>query len=257
MMIKYLLNSLFQIISHMELAEATALLLSNDGKQEIVYFLEQTEKTSGKKYLEILAAGTRDADLLLSGGYICTLSHFHHPWSHRGYLLSKSSADETAAIFSTATTLWQEGKQADAIYQLGRALHLIQDIFIPQHSGITGSKGHGEFEKWLTDHWPPYQVTSGGYYEWEQDFYADNGKHHHVTSKKAYDWIDYGSHLSIAWYEQYFASGQYDENTFRSVAPLVVAHALRFSAGFINFFFTHANNTEANKAAENDHLTTG
>ena len=32
------------------------------------------------------------------------------------------------------------------------------------------------------DHWPPYQVTSGGYYEWN-GCYADNGKHHRYKQK--------------------------------------------------------------------------
>ncbi|HZK24380.1 MAG TPA: zinc dependent phospholipase C family protein [Oscillospiraceae bacterium] len=240
MKLKHFLKSLFQIISHMELAEATALILANDGKQEIALFFNEVDGESGKKFIEFLVDGTQDADQPLSGGYILTLCHFHHPWTHRGYLVGKSSADEITAIFTTATTLWQEEKTAEAIYQLGRALHLLQDIFIPHHSGITGVKGHGELEKWLTENWLAYQTTSGGYYQWEEDFYHQNGHQHHVSSTNPYDWIDYGSHLSIEWYEQYFAVGTYDENTFRTVAPRIVSNALRFSAGFINFFFEQA-----------------
>src|SRR5690554_2693021 len=151
MMIRHLLNPLFQIISHMELAEATATILAHDGKEEICQLLDARDDSTDQKYIDILAEGTRAADVPLSGGYICTLWHFHHPWTHRGYLVEKSSAVVTSELFSAAIKLWQTGDKSNAIYQLGRALHLLQDIFIPHHSGISAVKGHGDFEKWLSN----------------------------------------------------------------------------------------------------------
>ncbi|PKM79066.1 MAG: hypothetical protein CVU88_07710 [Firmicutes bacterium HGW-Firmicutes-13] len=63
-----------------------ARILKNDGKESIYSFLNSTDNNCRKSYLEILAKGNRDADLPFSGGYICHMKHFHHPWSHRGYL---------------------------------------------------------------------------------------------------------------------------------------------------------------------------
>ncbi|NLZ92824.1 MAG: hypothetical protein GX922_02210 [Firmicutes bacterium] len=236
MMFRRFLNPLFQIITHMELAEAIITILANDGKNNIVDLFSNTN--NGSNYINILAEGTRAADVPFSRGYICTLWHFHHPWSHKGYLTNKSSADVTAGLFDTAAKLWQEGKKEEAVFQLGRALHLLQDIFIPHHSGITAVKGHGDLEKWLTDNWKRYKIESGGCYHWSEKFCDADGNCHYVNSDKPYDWIDYGSHLSLPWFNEFFADNKYNEDTFEQAAKLIVPHVLKFSAGFIHLFFS-------------------
>ncbi|MCR3923563.1 MAG: hypothetical protein NUK65_13795 [Firmicutes bacterium] len=238
MNIKQFLQPLFKIENHRQLAESTALILRNDGKDNTFGFLTSTDPSTGKAYLELLATGTQEADRPLSGGYICTLWHFHHPWSHRGYLSQKSSADVTVQLFTLAKTYWQVGEKDKAIYELGRSVHLLQDIFIPQHSGISAFKGHGEIEQWLADNWQRYGVEEGGYYDWQEDFVTATGVGHHVSSQNPYDWIDHGSHISIDWFERYFANGKYDEDTFCMLGPLIIPYVLRFSAGFIQRFFT-------------------
>ncbi|NLZ38760.1 MAG: hypothetical protein GX893_04045 [Firmicutes bacterium] len=236
MMITRFFNPLFQIISHMELAEAIITILANDGKKNIVEIFNDT--SSGLNLIKILAEGTRAADIPFSGGYICTLWHFHHPWSHRGYLTKKSSANVTAELFAAAEKLWLEGNKEKAVFQLGRALHLLQDIFIPHHSGITAVKGHGDLEKWLTDNWKKYRVESGGFYHWSEKFCDADGNCHSVNSANPYDWIDYGSHLSFAWYREFFANSKYNEETFKKAAKLIIPNALKFSAGFVHLFFS-------------------
>ena len=79
----------------MDLVSLTAEILKNDGKGDVYRLLVQTDQVTGKTGLELLAEGTKDADLPFSGGYILHFMHFHHPWSHRGYLSKSSSADET------------------------------------------------------------------------------------------------------------------------------------------------------------------
>jgi phospholipase C len=237
MKVGYLLKPFFQIASHMELAEAAANILANDGREDIVSFLYSTDGASGRRYIERLAAGTRAADLPCSRNYVCTLSHFHHPWTHRGYITGRSSAAVAAQLFDRALSLWQDAKCGEAVFQLGRALHLLQDIFIPHHSGVTALKGHAALEKWLTANWRSFTAEKGGLYHWRRDFYDKDGNCHHVASENPYDWIDHGSHISIAWYEKYFAAGKYNEDIFLAVAPLIIPFALRFSAGFIALFF--------------------
>ncbi|MBS4030604.1 MAG: hypothetical protein KGZ63_04160 [Clostridiales bacterium] len=234
--IRYVIGPLFKIDNHINLAEHTSLILYNDGYEDIYLLLHNTDEVTGKTYLVLLSEGTRDADIPFSGGYICHMKHFHHPWSHRGYLSKTSSADSTSRLFAIATNNWHAGNKGKSIYHLGRALHLIQDIFIPQHSGITAMKGHGQLEEWLMKNWERYQVVNGGYYNWEETF-CDQQDCHFVTSDKPYDWIDYGSHISIDWYNSYFADGRYNEDTFTEVASQIIPNVLRMSAGFIYRFF--------------------
>ena len=237
MNIRFFIKPLFETKKHMELVPPTALILKNDGETDLYAFLQKKDKATGKTGLALLAEGAGDADNPLSGGYIVTLWHFHQPWSHRGYLTGSRSADQAAWLFELALNFWKDGKRGKALYQLGRALHLVQDIFIPHHSGIAALNGHRELEKWLTENWEPYQVTGGGYYQWETCFDNLQNRCHRVCSDYPYDWIDHGSHLSIDWYNRYFADGVYDEDTFREVAGLILPHVLRFSAGFLYKFF--------------------
>ncbi len=240
MNLRALIKPLFKIDSHMDLVPQAALILKHDGKEDIYNLLQLMVEATGKTGLALLSEGAGDADKPLSGGYINTLHHFHHPWSHRGYLTGKSSAGRAAGLYALALNLWQNGQRAAALYQLGRALHLLQDIFIPQHSGITACKGHGQMEKWLSENGESYLVAGGGYYQWEAVFCNGENECHHVYSDRPYDWIDHGSHLSIDWFNRYFASGRYNVSTFKRAAGLIIPNALRFSAGFLHKFFREA-----------------
>ncbi len=95
-------------------------------------------------------------------------------------------------------------------------------------------------EKWLSEHGESYLVTGGGYYHWEAVFCNGDNECHHVYSKRPYDWIDHGSHLSIDWFNRYFASGCYNVSIFRRAARLIIPNALRFSAGFLHKFLREA-----------------
>ena len=244
MIIKKVNRPFFEIKKHVELVYETCLLLENDGKKDLSYLINSTVEGKGITYRELLEKGARDSDVPFSGGYICHTSHFHHPWTHCGYLTSYSSADKTADIFTRALDLWKKGHRGEAAYQLGRSLHLVQDIFMPQHAAVTAFNGHSQLETWLTDNWKPYQVTEGGYYHWKKTFISENGKKHHLSSERVYDWIDLGSHLSFKWYQKYFKKRKYNEETFQKVAAQIVPHVLRYSAGYLNKFFFEAETQE-------------
>lgn len=238
---KRFIRPLFEIEKHRELIYETSLLLKNDGKEDLYNFINHTDAGRGKRYREWLEKGTRDADIPFFGGYIPHNLHFHHPWTHRGYLTARSSADETARLFTLAIKLWKSGHKAEAMYQLGRSIHLVQDIFVPQHSGVTACNGHRQLEQWLTNNGVPYQVDYGGYYQFDEIFSAKDGSTHHVRSDNPYDWIDVGSHLSFVWYEKYFKNKRFNEDTFHKVAAKVIPNVLRYSAGYLNKFFGQAN----------------
>lgn len=224
----------------MELVPATAEILKNDGKTEMFKLLNTPDLETGKTGIELLSEGAKDADIPFSGGFIITMFHFHHPWTHRGYLTRASSADQVGGLYAAALNFWENGQRSNAWYQLGRALHLLQDIFIPQHSGVTALKGHRGLEKWLTVYCDLYKVSSGGYYHWKRKFMHPHHRSHHVSSEHPYDWIDHGSHISIHWYDRYFAGGGFDEDTFHRAASLFIPCMLRFSAGFIYKFYQDA-----------------
>ena len=229
----------FEYRNHYELVPSTLELLKNDGKTDVYNLLKSKSPATGEMYMSIIAKGAMDADLPWSCGYILHFYHFHHPWTHRGYLTHKSAADELARLFIFSQNLWREGKKDRAAYQLGRMLHLIQDIFIPHHAAVTAKSGHGQLENWLSSNWHFYTVEQGGCYRWEKTFKHAGNTIHTVSSKNPYDWIDVGSHISFPWYKDYFQDKEEDEFQafFPQVASKIIPHTLRYSAGFINRFF--------------------
>ena len=118
--------------------------------------------------LTLLAKGAMDADLPWKCGYILHMYHFHHPWTHRGYLTYKSAADVLARLFTTGQNFWTYGRQDRALYQLGRMLHLIQDIFIPHH-GCYSLKW-----TWSTGKMAVRQLVSISYRGWRLLFLGKN-----------------------------------------------------------------------------------
>jgi hypothetical protein len=236
----FLIKPFFVYRNHYEMIPPTVELLKNDGIKDIYDFLNSTNPANGKKYLTLIAKGTKDADIPWSGAYILHLYHFHHPWTHRGYLFYKSAADQLAGMFTAGQNFWTHGKKDRALYELGRMLHLVQDIFIPHHAGVTAKRGHGDLEKWLGSNWHLYTVEKGGYYSWEKTFEnSADAQIHTVSSKNPYDWIDIGSHISISWYQKYFQNYEAQNSTylFPGLASKIIPFTLRYSAGFINRFF--------------------
>ena len=230
----------FEYRNHYEMIPSTVELLKNDRIMDIYDFLLSTNAADGKKFVSLIAKGSMDADLPWSCAYILHMYHFHHPWTHRGYLIYKSAADVLAALFTSGQNLWTHGKKERALYQLGRMLHLLQDSFVPHHSGVTAIRGHGALEKWLSSNWHQYTVEKGGYYFWEKTFENPAAAQiHTVSSKNPYDWIDIGSHISIVWYQKYFQDYENQNSTylFPRLASKIIPFSLRYSAGFINRFF--------------------
>lgn len=101
-------------------------------------------------YIDILAQGSVHADLPWTRGYVLHFYHYHHPWSHRGYIISRSAASVLEALFHQSVRLWAEDRPHRALYQLGRSLHLLQDVFVPHHAGLTARRNHGDYERYVT-----------------------------------------------------------------------------------------------------------
>ncbi len=227
-------RGLFKYRNHYEMIPVTVRLLLNDGITEVYELFTRAGK--GREYLTALSRGARDADLPWSCGYILHTYHYHHPWTHRGYLTYKSAADELAGLFVIGQNLWTRGRRTLAVYQLGRMLHLVQDLFIPHHAAVTALRGHGELEEWLDNRWRRYMVQQGGIYSWQEVFSGEN-QEHTVSSQNPYDWIDAASHISMGWYRDYFESGYGGPDAHAELASKIIPHTLRYSAGFIRRFF--------------------
>lgn len=224
------IKPIFEYRDHALMLNQVLNILRNDGRVAAHGFF--------REHIQALSQGTIHVDLPLTRGFILWTHHFHHPWSHRGYLTLEGSGKVMQSLHSRSVSMWKRGQKAEAIYQLGRCVHLIQDAFVPQHAALTAFKGHSDFERWLGDNWERHVANDGGYYRWERVFSLPLcGIRHHLTGEKPSDFVDVGAHLSLPWIDALDPGvcpgyrGRYSE-----AASVLVAECLRYTAGFLARF---------------------
>ena len=65
--------------------------------------------------------------------------------------------------------LVRQGRFAQAMFFLGAATHLLQDVCEPHHASCRFRMGHRDYEKWVQEHKEDYLVDSGGVYKKSRD----------------------------------------------------------------------------------------
>ncbi|GAW93564.1 hypothetical protein [Calderihabitans maritimus] len=227
---------------HADVVRWAVETLGNDGRESYDFYREKNE-TTGMNYTEILQKGTIDADLPGSWGYVYHWLHFHHPWRHTGYFDCRYSAGNAVeARVERAIRQWRKGLNHLAVYQIGRAVHVIQDSWVPYHAALTAGRGHGEFEEWVYEHGEDFRVLRGGYYRWELIFrdtsYADYGPHR-INSQTPYHWVEIGAHTSLSWFEKYLDRERFPQykKYFSRAASQLVPGCIRCVAGFLDFCY--------------------
>lgn len=88
-----------------------------------------------------LAGGSAWAD-----GRLRNLRHFYHPSQSRG-LFHLPDAEDLAERYLSCTR--GEPDAARSAFYLGAALHLVQDLTIPQHAGLKLLDGHHAYETFV------------------------------------------------------------------------------------------------------------
>jgi len=93
-------------------------------------------------------------------------NHFYNPNKKKG-LYGRSSAMELGVdYYSKAIEFWKVGEFNKSLFYLGAALHIIQDMTIPQHANIKLLDSHRQYETFVKRTYKyvsKFQVNSGAY----------------------------------------------------------------------------------------------
>jgi len=200
-------------------------ILRNDGYTRIADFLNSLDPYSGLTYLEIMIKGSEEHDTLIEAR-----QHYMDPMDHKGLNLlgyQKSAGTLSQERFKAAVSYWQSGDHYNAMYNLGWATHLLQDVNVPHHAWTTYLYGHSNYEGWADSNKYSYAVYSGGIYSFSSfpDLQYYTPRHYFWANATAYDWVDYNAHESI----KYFLSVDYKTASYvtDSAKPYVeTAHPL-------------------------------
>lgn len=126
-------------------------VLRNDGFQTYADFLEQ--------HLTELHAGVYWADQGWKNR-----SHYFDPASGKGLWQFANALDDLSIYAGKAGLCASNREVGQAVFFLGAAAHLIQDLCVPHHARAKLFNGHKEYEEWVRNHFKDYGVESGGIY---------------------------------------------------------------------------------------------
>jgi len=92
------------------------------------------------------------------------ITHYFDPDTGKGKLKFANAVDETVLYFNRAARHWREKDYNRAMFYLGAAVHIVQDLCVPQHAANSVSPGHRRYENWAKKRFAQYMVSSGGSY---------------------------------------------------------------------------------------------
>ena len=105
-------------------------------------FLQEAALLSA--YYEQLQNGVIWADLNWKN-----IHHFLHPHTRRGFWHFSNAACDYLEFFTFAIKSVRHGCAKDAIFYLGAAAHLVQDMCVPHHAKCQLFDGHKKYERWV------------------------------------------------------------------------------------------------------------
>ncbi len=111
-------------------------ILRNDGYFDVYSLMSE--------YIDDINAGVVWADQDLKSS-----NHFYSPKTKRGLYGSSNAKNECESYYARALNKFVLGDIKKAMFYLGAACHLVQDVTIPQHANVNLLKNHRSFENWI------------------------------------------------------------------------------------------------------------
>ncbi|MDD2574377.1 MAG: zinc dependent phospholipase C family protein [Firmicutes bacterium] len=128
-------------------------ILKNDGHAEEYIFFSN--------YISDIGKGTVWADQDFKSS-----NHFYNPYKRKGLYGRKNAMDLGVGYYYKSIKLWHEGEFNQSLFFLGAALHIIQDMTIPQHANIRLLDSHRQYETFVKRTYQnieEFQVERGAY----------------------------------------------------------------------------------------------
>lgn len=143
-----------QNVTHIYINRQALEILKNDRYTDACYFFGD--------HLKYLNDGTiwADADLKSTG-------HFYSPVRNRGMYGNRNALSLATEYYSKAREYWKKGDLEKSLFFLGAAIHLTQDMAVPQHANIRLLDDHKQYESFIRRTYlntPIFAVDRGGYY---------------------------------------------------------------------------------------------
>lgn len=93
-------------------------------------------------------------------------NHFYNPYKRKGLYGRKSALDLGIDYYDKSLNLWKNDEFNKSLFYLGAALHIIQDMTVPQHANIRLLDDHHQYESYVKrtyEYIGDFQVKTGAY----------------------------------------------------------------------------------------------
>lgn len=149
-------------------------------------------------------------------------NHFYNPNTKKGLYGSSDAFKEFMLFYTKALNKYFKGDINKAMFYVGAACHILQDMTVPQHVNVNLLKHHRKYELWVIrthlEH-DNFRVYEGGtYFNNLQEFF------------------DYNSRKAISAYSQY----SHEENLnvkFYGITSIILVVAQKSTAGLMLKFY--------------------
>lgn len=159
-----------------------------------------------------------------------SINHFYNPTKKRGLFGNENSLILTERYYKKAIIYWNQQKYNKSLFYLGAALHIIQDLTIPQHVNIRLLDNHRQFENFVKF---TYNIV--------KDYQT---KDEPIILNSIEDYVDYNSRNAIKIYKKYKNIKQ-DKRRFYKITLNSLPLAQRTTAGGLLMFLREVNFKEA------------
>lgn len=153
-------------------------------------------------------------------------NHFYRPHKHKliGLYGRKSAMELGVDYYLRALAFWKAGNFEDSLFFLGAALHIIQDMTVPQHANIRLLNNHRQYETFVKNT-----------YKYVDVFKVDHGAYR-LQSIDAY--IRFNARTAIKIYKKYSVISD-DEKRYYHIAKCSLPLAEKTTAGAMVMFYNN------------------
>ncbi len=170
-------------------------VLEADTKSTTVASAQYTFKFGGKSYTV----------------YMPTSEHYYNPENGLGaFYFFRSAKQKAEEYYNLALENWRNKKYEDSVYNLGRAMHMVQDVTLPQHTynGVEALLNQEGYANWLDRHFNEYKVESGATYN-----VTNIGNLVHSNAATSHPLLKYVDGLNPWWIFPIFTKDNYPKAT--------------------------------------------
>ncbi len=158
-------------------------------------------------------------------------NHFYNPYKDRGLYGRRSAMDLALEYYDDSIRMWNQGNKNKSLFYFGAAIHVIQDVTIPQHANIRLLDDHRQYENYIKKTYTYVDVFKAK----KEPYILDS----------IGDYIRFNSRVAIKVYNK-FKDIKQDESRYYKVARCTIPIAMRTSAGSMIMFYNEILNNNKN-----------